>query len=37
MDYATLPWLILGGVVVLLGAGYVVIRLIVKIIRFLTR
>lgn len=37
MDYAALPWLILGGVVVLLAAGYVVIRLVVKLVRFLLR
>lgn len=37
MDYSALPWLILGGLVVLLAAGYVVIRVIVRIVRFLFR
>lgn len=37
MDYALMPWLIAGGALVALVAVYIVIRIVVRIIRFLTR
>lgn len=37
MDYGALPWLIAGGTVVFLIAAYAVIRVIVRIVRFIFR
>jgi len=37
VSYELLPWLILGGAVVLVAAAYLVIRIIVRMVRFLLR
>ena len=37
MDYAALPWLMLGGLVVFLLLSYAVVRIVVRAIRFLLR